>query len=590
MAGLNYIKGYEDGGDVKAEVPVEKEPATSPLTAQAAQSKSPYALPTPKGMIGVDPALLENMQQLINERESRKNSFNEAMRDATAWWSGGMAGPGEALARRAAEREGFDATTFGMKRDLAANKIAQQREIGLGNRIFGGQPAAPMGAQQTGAQPAAAVNAQPNSLIDLVRDPALKETIKEIGQSRGNEAALTEINKYVAENAKDPVLAKNINYLRNSGLVNENLLPSVALLNVAGTGAFVPHTVNTPGGKMQNTPISAAGALAPTGGGTLTPVAPAAAAPTTPTVTTGATAPAVANKPALPHTQPLPKIEPPTTTPLIPTTTSTTQPLVPSNIQTGFTPGSDEDLAAKAEIAKQNIGLQTKQQEPIAKAAGESAVALTKSASTAKTNIRQYDMAEAILRQYPKAFGISQDGSVTAMLSQLVAPGVTVPIVGTLKAPGLEEARAQKLGPKALAARSEFDTLSSRFATEYANQNLTGEGRGTLSNADMKMAGVAKGLSVSSPAAANLVFAVLNRENEQKILDRNNAWVAYQAEARKNGTTPDFNRFRESDAYAKAESDEEARVKRRFPEFFANEGSKEPSKSGTKTAKDFFNK
>ena len=589
MAGLNYIKGYEDGGDVKAEVPVEKEPATSPLTAQAAQSKSPYALPTPKGMIGVDPALLENMQQLINERESRKNSFNEAMRDATAWWSGGMAGPGEALARRAAEREGFDATTFGMKRDLAANKIAQQREIGLGNRIFGGQPAAPMGAQQTGAQPAAAVNAQPNSLIDLVRDPALKETIKEIGQSRGNEAALTEINKYVAENAKDPVLAKNINYLRNSGLVNENLLPSVALLNVAGTGALVPHDIRGPGGTGQTTPLASAMAINPSATGAPKPVVAPTAAPTVtapataPTATAPATAPTTTTPAApsqtLPHTQPIPKIA-----------ALDQQPLVSPNLQTGFAPGSKEDLEAKAKAASTKIETQAEQQKPIEKGAGESAVALTSQVANAKTNIRQYDMAESILRQYPKAFGISQDGSVTAMLSQLVAPGVTVPIVGTLKAPGLEEARAQKLGPKALAARSEFDTLTNRFAAEFANQNLTGQGRGTLSNADMKMAGVAKGLSVSSPAAANLVFAVLNRENEQKILDRNNAWVAYQAEARKNGTTPDFNRFRESDAYAKAESDEEARVKRRFPEFFANEGSKEPSKSGTKTAKDFFNK
>ena len=478
-----------------------------------------------------------------------------------------------------------------MKRDLAANKIAQQREIGLGNRIFGAQPAAPMGTQQTGTQPAA-VNAQPNSLIDLVRDPALKQTITQIGQTRGNEAALTEINKYVAENAKDPVLAKNINYLRNSGLVNESLLPSVALLNVAGTGALVPHDVRGPGGTGQTTPLASAMAINPSATGAPKPVVaptptattPAVAGPSavvapTPAVTPTPTTTTATPSQTLPHTQPLPKIAAPDQ-----------QPLVSQNLQTGFTPGSKEDLEAKAKAASTKIETQAEQQKPIEKGAGESAVALTNQAANAKTNIRQYDMAESILRQYPKAFGISQDGSVTAMLSQLVAPGVTVPIVGTLKAPGIEEARAQKLGPKALAARSEFDTLTNRFATEFANQNLTGQGRGTLSNADMKMAGVAKGLSTSSPAAANLVFAILNRENEQKILDRNNAWVAYQAEARKSGTTPDFNRFRESDAYAKAESDEEARVRRRFPEFFANEDSKEPSKSGTKTAKDFFNK
>jgi hypothetical protein len=193
------------------------------------------------------------------------------------------------------------------------------------------------------------------------------------------------------------------------------------------------------------------------------------------------------------------------------------------------------------------------------------------------------------LRQYPKAFGISQDGSVTAMLSQLIGPGVTVPIVGTLKAPGLEEARAQKLGQKALAARATFDTLASRFATEYANQNLTGEGRGTLSNADMKMAGVAKGLSKDSPAATNLIFAILNRENEQMLLERGKAWESYQKEARGSGATADFNRFRETDAYTKAMADKEARIARRFPEFFAGE---KPKEGGTekKSPADFMKK
>jgi hypothetical protein len=96
----------------------------APLTNKAVVSKSPYSLGTPSGNVGIDPQLLANMQQLIDEREARKNSLNEAMRDATAWWSGGAAGPGEALARRAKEREEETATTFGMKRDLAQAKIA----------------------------------------------------------------------------------------------------------------------------------------------------------------------------------------------------------------------------------------------------------------------------------------------------------------------------------------------------------------------------------------------------------------------------------------------------------------------------------
>jgi len=59
------------------------------------QTKGAYALGTPIGPTGFDPELLKNMQQLINEKEKQKNSFLEGLKDATAWWSGGVAGPAE---------------------------------------------------------------------------------------------------------------------------------------------------------------------------------------------------------------------------------------------------------------------------------------------------------------------------------------------------------------------------------------------------------------------------------------------------------------------------------------------------------------
>jgi hypothetical protein len=131
---------------------------------------------------------------------------------------------------------------------------------------------------------------------------------------------------------------------------------------------------------------------------------------------------------------------------------------------------------------------------------------------------------------------------------------------------------AQKSLPKkAIEARNIFNSIATRQGVEYAKNNLTGEGRGTLSNADMKMANVAKGLSTDSPAAANLIFTVLNRENEMMILQRNAAWEKYQKEARAQGYQPDFNRFRETPEYKQAMDDKDARVRKRFPEFFKDE-------------------
>jgi len=128
MAGLDNIKKFEGGGLTGAETPVETptEATDTTVIGKAAAQKGPYALPLGGVATGVDPELLANMQKMVAEREAQKNGFMENLKDATAWWSGGMAGPGEALARRSAEREKQDETTFGMKRSISEYKIAEQ--------------------------------------------------------------------------------------------------------------------------------------------------------------------------------------------------------------------------------------------------------------------------------------------------------------------------------------------------------------------------------------------------------------------------------------------------------------------------------
>lgn len=107
-------------------IPDTPEPTTSLPVGKTAVPKGPYALPTGGTPTGVDPALLENMQKLIAERESQKNSFLETIKDVTAWGGGGVNGPGESLARRAKEREEQEATTFGMKSQIAQYRAQQQ--------------------------------------------------------------------------------------------------------------------------------------------------------------------------------------------------------------------------------------------------------------------------------------------------------------------------------------------------------------------------------------------------------------------------------------------------------------------------------
>jgi hypothetical protein len=574
MAGLDNIKHYDEGSTVEEETPPTPEDTEkqAPLSAKAVTSKGPYALPTPTGLANVDPSLLERMQSIINEREAQRNSFSESMRDAQAWWSGGVAGPSEALAKRAAEKEANQATTFGMRRDLAQYKMGQQNAQSVYNAIVGTRGATNAAATQTGnTTPAVGGAAAPTQqyggvLLDLITDPGLKHSLT-IQAAKDPNKALAAIQNILIKNSEDPQLVKEVRAAVQNGWIDPKLIPSVVLTHIAGPSAFVPHATFGPGGEGRGTPFGAAQSMSPGNAnvpipGTTpvgnqaasTPIAPRAPAPTTPMAMPTAVTPS-SSAPAAPAI----------TTPAAPAA----PPLVPPTLNTGFTPGNVSDIKMREEAAKQKIAQIAEQQKPIQKAAGESAVALTHAAANAKNNINEYDMAEHILRRYPKAFGISQDGSVTAAVIQLVKPGTTIPILGTVKSEGIEEAVAQRSLPKkALEARRTFDVIATRQGVEFAKNNLTGEGRGTLSNADMLMSRVGKGLEATNPAATNLIFTTLNRENEMMVLQRNNAWDKYQQDAEKEGRTADFNAFRQTEAYKKPMDEKIARIEKRFPEFF----------------------
>jgi hypothetical protein len=120
------------------------------------------------------------MQKLIAERETQKGSFLESLKDANAWWSGGAAGPGESLARRAKEREEAEATTFGMKSQIAQYKaqqaLAQRTQQDVLGALGGGAPGTAPG--QGGGFGTQIDPAIANQIRDLAqRDPAAAQKL-----------------------------------------------------------------------------------------------------------------------------------------------------------------------------------------------------------------------------------------------------------------------------------------------------------------------------------------------------------------------------------------------------------------------------
>jgi hypothetical protein len=546
---------------------VDEEPAeqTIALPTDAAAKKAPLN-PTQTA------DLLANMQSMIEARQSPMALFNRGMERAAAWGSGGIQGPSAALNQLNQQQAAEEKSTFEMRQQMAAYRAAQEQQKAMNARWGLG------GTGETGGTPTAGgtTQQQNSTLLSLVKDPSLRQQIRAQASIPGGEkSAMSQLNAYLADNAKDPDTIKTINRAVSEGWLDPKLVPSIALTKIAGASAFVPHDVRGVGGDTQSTPLNTAQRMSPVGspaapGAQPSAMRPGVAAPA-PMQSSSISTPAPMQPSPVTAARPAAPVSAPVSAPAAPVASRPAMqaPLVAPTVQTGFDPGTKQDLEVKAEFAKQRIAQQGEQQKVIEKAAGESAIQLQSLATNAKNNILEYDIAENLLKKHPEAFGIAKDGSATAAVIQLIKPGVQIPILGVLKAENAEEALAQKrLSPSAIKARELFNAIAARQGVEFAKNNLTGEGRGTLSNADMLMARAAKGLEVGSPAATNLIFTILNRENEMMTLQRNNAYQKYVQDAKKSGRIPDFNEFRSTPEFQKASDDKVERIKKRFPEFF----------------------
>jgi len=111
---------------------------------------------TPKGMLSLDPtetqSILENMQRMIDQRESAFSLFTGGLKDAAAWASGGLEGPTRGLALRDEQKTREAKELFDMRTQMAAYKAAQSQqqafekrramELGGGEGGAGAAPAA----------------------------------------------------------------------------------------------------------------------------------------------------------------------------------------------------------------------------------------------------------------------------------------------------------------------------------------------------------------------------------------------------------------------------------------------------------------
>jgi hypothetical protein len=512
MSGLDYIKRYQEGGDVD-----NAEESTPPLTAvgKAVPAKGKYALPTATGTTGVDEDLLRRMQEMIAQREAQKGGFMESLKDATAWWSGGMAGPGEALARRQKEREEQEATTFGMRRDLAQYQVSQERARNLRNRLMGvpGQPQAAGATQQPQAagavpqpQAAGAAQQQPagGGLIDLIQDPGLKQVIA-LQVEQDPDKALNSIQNIVAKDAQATEIMKNIQWARRNGYIKEEDLPGIILLNVAGGASSfkseeVRRTVDGVPGTYQTTPLKEAAAMAGRGRppmATTQPTVPTTPAPTTTPAPSGA---AAGPQPIAP-VQPLPKVGPqatpaaaPAAAPAAPVAAPAAAPTPqarPAAVSAGQPSKEATEIYKATEIKRGEKRAESseKEREDFKASVGSSDVIDRKVVS---------DRIATLVKDNPKIAGVISDPKFFNGLAQLVKTGVSTP-KGPVGLQDIEEFIFNSLPSTDFPDKIQRRELASYLARfELMNSQLV-KGQGQVSNAERQIIRDAS-VSISDPA------------------------------------------------------------------------------------------
>jgi hypothetical protein len=119
MAGLDSVNQTDT---------TEESTVTPQVTPAAAPKGGRYSLPTVKGTVGLDSGILEQMQNIIAQKEAKQNSFGEALRDVMAYDVGYRGDLNKGLRERAAEKEGNAADIFNMKSQIAQYKAAQQKQ------------------------------------------------------------------------------------------------------------------------------------------------------------------------------------------------------------------------------------------------------------------------------------------------------------------------------------------------------------------------------------------------------------------------------------------------------------------------------
>ena len=118
------------------EAAVDAEAATAGPLVKAATSKNS---PSIVGNVALDPTqteqILQNMQQMLDQKTGFFSQLNSGLEDISAWGSGGKNGPTQALALRSAERRKDEEDIQKLRMDMAMTRASAAQQENLGKSL-----------------------------------------------------------------------------------------------------------------------------------------------------------------------------------------------------------------------------------------------------------------------------------------------------------------------------------------------------------------------------------------------------------------------------------------------------------------------
>lgn len=573
MAGLDNIKKYADGALVDGEMPAE-DVATPIATMQATASKGPYSLGKPVGKTAVSEDILSKMERLVSEREAQRGSFLESMKDATAWWSGGQAGPGEALAKRAAERQNQVDTTFGMQKELAQYRASQQRAKELQQQnagLLGGQPAQGGGAPGAQAAPSPYDFLRPAAKMEFLRlnaqdpDAANEYLRKMVAKNQeiessflANPSAYNQAERWNPETKSfemvDPVSIRarqSLPQQRAAVAMNQNT-PAAAPTAQAITPASADVTPQLPSGMPvisgYRDPAKQAQLYAASQqpGYTGNPVAPPGQSlHQTPGMAFDLDTKRLTQEhknwlasqgyvQTMPQKDPnhwakLPAAPSAQAPAMAPVQAPVAAPVTTPGISLGL-PGHQQAKLAE-QTAKQQMEMETKalgtELEASAKDYAGRKAATIEASSNADTNLSNIKYLNNIINTNPKAFGVLQHPTVLAALGSVIEGGATVPGSGAAKVSNIDEAVR-----KAMKGSTEDEiTAAQKAAQKFSELQLNTakvvlKGQGSVSDNERALVANMTGSIKNSPAAVRdiLKWTEMRASYDKRVGDAFDKW------------------------------------------------------------------